>query len=810
MKHRFPLLVVLCACLGATESPTLAPPLGQWFDWSTTTKATAYASVRADTPMFEDQALWPLLEKNEAYHAEVWTKARLLTWAKPGDGGDWLQAANWLEDGKPASSPPDKTTDVLLPAAERPYVLLKAHFECRHITFERGSSIQGGDGGELLVHGNCWVKLGGNPGINVAIPVGSRHTFHRNDNPQPRNTQGHPFRAEGFNQGHYIHVRKDQGASVEYLGGHHAQDKVFFKSGTVIIGPDSFLMSGGWNRPIVEPPATLVLMSGAMTGQRDFNDGRFCEDSLRVEGVLLAGTKERPLVRDAVLSLNYKDVATYSNARGLIVTAGGSVAMHSRNPQTARLVLRWSGVEESRDAKDEGINPGADVPRRICLSILGKADLDGVLFMDVDKGGIQLADLTQKEAWKHVVFGDNCGADATQLYALASGRSVAKKKAPPQAKTTTTVDKAVGAALYESQVWEPTRQLTWAKPGQGGDPALPANWLEHGKPASVPADRSCDLVLPKAAKPYTVGGATTVNVSCRHLTVESNANLESRQFIAYGNVWVRQGGSIRARAGGLLKGLSHTFVRDDNPGPGGAQAPGLRLGDLSIRKGFVAEGSTVELLGRIALDGELRYYDPSANNNMSQIGCAALVIGPDATVEFSRIGNRSEGLMGVIQLMSGAVFQRNRNALPDDGVDLVTAAWHPLTILAGTPERPLTKDAVLGLSAAEDDSPQSFGLLLRSGNAIRVSSADPAKARLVLRWHGHGSEALTKRGGTPRIRVGLFGDCQFDGVLFDHLAAGGLILPTATLPTDWKHVAFGPGGADAAKAITAGTQPPKR
>ncbi len=570
MSHRLPLalfIALACACPGLVAVETSpsggAPPIDQWFDWSTTAKSASYDTVRADLPLYEDATLWPLLEKNEAYYNETWPKARLLIWAQPGENGDWHAAASWTEDGKPATKGPDKDTDVLLPAAEKKYLVGNPPgiIECRHITLEKGAAIMGGDSRSFDLYGNAWVKIGANLNINLTIPRGAKQTFLRNDHPLIRNAMGHPCGGEGNVDGHYIGVNKEPTGSVEYLGVHHALDKLFLHSGTTIVGPDSCLISGGWNRPVVEPAATLILMSGAYTGQREFNDGRYCEDSLRVDGKMLAGTKERPLVRDAVLSLNYKDVETFSSARGLIVTPGGSIEVQSKDPQKARLVMRWSGVEESlNDPKDLGLIPGADVPRRICMNLLGKIDFDGVLFIDVDKGGIQLADLTQKDAWRHVFFGGNCGAVPEGLYAKVTVRTVAKKTKPeakPDAKPQSKSDKVTtNTPLFESQVWAPTRLLTWAKPGQGGDPEVAANWLENGKPATVSADRSCDLLLPEAAQPYTVGGDKLFNVSARHLTVGKNARLESRQIIAFGNVWAKEGGSIRVRVGIILKGIS--------------------------------------------------------------------------------------------------------------------------------------------------------------------------------------------------------------------------------------------------------------
>ena len=821
------ILLLLAVCLGngtAGEAGPMAAPVSTWTDWSATAKSPAYAKARADAPIYDDQVLWPLLERNEAYYKESWAKARLLVWAKPGENGDWASAASWLEDGKPASAAPDQETDVLFPAAERKYLISNpiGNINCRHITLEKGASLMGGDGRGLFVWGNCWIKIGATLGIGITVPRGVRQTFNRNDHVLTRSPIGHPTGGEGNVDGHYIAVDKEKDGSVEYLGVHHALDKLYLKSGTTIVGPDSCLMSGGWNRPVVDPNATLVLMSGAYTGQRLFNDGRFCQDSLLVDGVLLAGTKERPLIRDAVISLNFKDTQTYTKATGLHVGPGGKLAMTSKDPKTARLVLRWSGVEEGPiDRQSKTIYAGADVPRRICMRLLGSVDLDGVLFMDVDRGGIQLANLAQKDTWKNVTFGANCGAEPAGLYAVAKAISVAKKKAKPEAGDAAQ-PAAAGKALYASQVWEAARQLIWAKPGQDGDPALAGNWLENGKPAASGPDRLCDVLLPEAAKAYTVGDATTYHVSARHLTVGRNAGLRSHQAIVHGNIWVQQGGRLMLTGAGLmLEGCNHSFLRDDNPWTTGANGhlvpppTGLQLADLMVRKGYIGEPCTVEVLGSVHVQGAWVFYDPTINNAMGRYGASQFIIGPGATFTFGNWGPRgSPGGHGDLVLLSGSTFQRNGNGFqgPDElRVDVSNHEWGAcLHIQAGTPERPLSTDAVLGLSAVEDDKQMSM-LLRPRGDAVtlKVFSADPAKARLVLRWHGQTSAGLTKRGGKPRLVLGLLGTYDLDGVLFDDIGAGGIRLSDLAAWKAWKHVAFGANCDGSGDALFSLETPPK-
>ena len=46
------------------------------------------------------------------YMYQTWPKARLLVWARPGRSGTG-EPGDWLENGQPATEPPDENTDVL-------------------------------------------------------------------------------------------------------------------------------------------------------------------------------------------------------------------------------------------------------------------------------------------------------------------------------------------------------------------------------------------------------------------------------------------------------------------------------------------------------------------------------------------------------------------------------------------------------------------------------------------------------------------------------------------------------------------------
>jgi hypothetical protein len=122
------------------------------------------------------------------------------------------------------------------------------------------------------------------------------------------------------------------------------------------------------------------------------------------------------------------------------------------------------------------------------------------------------------------------------------------------------------------------------------------------------------------------------------------------------------------------------------------------------------------------------------------------------------------------------------------------------TVQAGSPERPLTSDAYMLLGFAENDQPGRTGLYAALGSMIRVYSADPEKARLVVSSvtsvpgfaNGRGKLAGSpdqKASGKTGIALQLAGDVNFDNTHFDYVSMGGIGLAD---PDSWKNVSFGP------------------
>ena len=67
-----------------------------------------------DERLWLQEVLWADTYKkdddNPYYLDETWEKGRLLIWANPGQDGDFMEPANWIENNKPATEPPDMNT----------------------------------------------------------------------------------------------------------------------------------------------------------------------------------------------------------------------------------------------------------------------------------------------------------------------------------------------------------------------------------------------------------------------------------------------------------------------------------------------------------------------------------------------------------------------------------------------------------------------------------------------------------------------------------------------------------------------------
>ena len=160
-----------------------------------------------------------------------------------------------------------------------------------------------------------------------------------------------------------------------------------------------------------------------------------------------------------------------------------------------------------------------------------------------------------------------------------------------------------------------------------------------------------------------------------------------------------------------------------------------------------------------------------------------------------RIGPDAE-----LVLLSGSTLHLRGNHYFD--VDFLVQG----KVLAGTPDRPLTKDCHLGLSFKAGSKVKKgradgthTGLILAPQGEIAVHSADPKTARLVFNWHRREAETKGFEDGEPPevaamphgVNMMLAGKVRFEGVEFNDVLKGGIRMPDLTLRGNWRNIFFG-------------------
>jgi hypothetical protein len=377
--------------------------------------------------------MWSEPDGTPVYKKQVWEKTRMLVWATPGVDGNFNSAASWLEDGKPASKAPDKDTDVLLPAAEK-YYMVKASGSsaCRHLTVEKGGAVIGGHPGAFESCGNVWVKPGGM--VHFIDLVGHRDTFFRNDNRFPKLNDTSVFKMSAnevvhntpkWNPTHIHHkmvVAKEPLASVELVGQSGIGDEMYIAKGIFIIGPGSEFRYRALSKGSCEifDGGTIQIQSGGALSV--YNNGTYDAMNLSVYrgGELRAGAPDRPLKSDAFVLLGFKGSEPSEDKLGIYTAAGSKVRVHSSDPTRHRLV--FSSITSrpdfvtSRGSQVGDPNTSAGKGAGIVLRLAGDVQLDGVVLDYIRAGGLRLADPQMRQNWKNVVFGEhNAGPESTLL-----------------------------------------------------------------------------------------------------------------------------------------------------------------------------------------------------------------------------------------------------------------------------------------------------------------------------------------------------------------------------------------------------------
>ena len=240
-----------------------------------------------------------------------------------------MDPANWIDaaSGKPAASIPDKDTDIILPDADKPYVVAMGgkNYACRHLTIGRNATFSVYGGGTFTIVGNVWVRSNGKlSSWRTTIFAGDRHTFLRQAWPEdgklkklhderlivpydPKlGTRAQPWWVGSV--GSYVTHDKAVGKSTEVIGYANSGDEVGIKSGTFIVGRNSRFVSNGPATVAVNRGAKVVLMDGAMLAHAHNQFGTICMDCrLSAGGEITGGAPDRPLKRDAYLGIGYSN-----------------------------------------------------------------------------------------------------------------------------------------------------------------------------------------------------------------------------------------------------------------------------------------------------------------------------------------------------------------------------------------------------------------------------------------------------------------------------------------------------------------------
>ncbi len=352
-------------------------------------------------------------------------------------------------------------------------------------------------------------------------------------------------------------------------------------------------------------------------------------------------------------------------------------------------------------------------------------------------------------------------------------------------------------AAFVKQAWPKTRVLVWAKPGGGEtkDGWEAKYWLENGKPATEPFDEDTDLVFPDFPSGmywvHLTEGRKYQPASFRHLTVGRGAGIVGH-FSVGGNTWIRQGGMVRYLDSCV--GKENTFLRNDN-------------GDIQLVDHFhFKKGPTAscELIGKYSSDDNWQIYS------------GLMILAPDSQIS---AGNRTDPEVhesAALALMSGSYFTRRLNC--DWGKDLIVNG----KFSAGLPDRPLTRDARLGLgykskgasinstkSANRNPGPDDFGLMVSESGSFRVFTAAPAKARLIVNCHKldqdwgqlgiimrdrhlDEAEGKARAGKVPKLSdMLLLGDADMSNVQFNDILKGGIRMTDPAKAKRWTNVTFG-------------------
>jgi len=360
---------------------------------------------------------------------------------------------------------------------------------------------------------------------------------------------------------------------------------------------------------------------------------------------------------------------------------------------------------------------------------------------------------------------------------------------------------------YGKQKWPKAPLMVWRRPGQSGSRFVAANWVDQtGRPYFQPPIRvdtrtsvglpAVDILLPASDEFYQVVGDRP-QWRIRHLTIENGVQF----FLTYnvgGNMWMKDGSGIRAPWFGKYSNSEpglHRFLRFDgmrlrNPkrgetGPQRVNPEDWRLSQWGCY--HTAPGGSLEIVGKNHVNDQFRVT-----------GQGKLIV--------SEGGYLSPGLRACFAIQPEATVV----LLQDARISVETTAkqqgkasvWVGGTLMIGTPRRPITRDMLFPVVGIEEKyiirkpaggiRTPGVSFLLSEGGKLVMHTVDPTKARLVFKMHdSEKARAAGKKYGNPKGAVlAFFGKTELDGVVFDNVLEGGIMVSPETRAT-WKNVSYG-------------------
>ena len=376
----------------------------------------------------EPKSAWDGKGPEPAYVGEQWPETRVLTWANPGTSGQLSAPANWLENGKPAKTAPDETTDILLPAASARYTVQAGKQKVRHVDIGKNAELMGRHRGETEIWGNCWIHEGG---LVLYVSFnGDRHAFLKNEKAEfPDRKNGMKYRGPKSKGGkenptqlsHKLQICKFGTASIEFIGNFGVGDEIMLQHGSLILNGE-LRWSGYTGKGALEiyDGGILELQSGArIVPFMPVNGKAIYNIDLYRNAMLQAGSPERPLTADATVLLGFGE-NDKPGRTGLYAAQGSMIRVFSSDPSKYRLV--FSSTAELPDLTNAACNPmkpEADEAKGnlgTVLQLAGDIVLDGVHFDYLSDGGLALAKTVDPKSWKNVTYGSHNAGKGSALF----------------------------------------------------------------------------------------------------------------------------------------------------------------------------------------------------------------------------------------------------------------------------------------------------------------------------------------------------------------------------------------------------------